>query len=95
MRPSEVILRVQDTGCGISAEQLPLVFDRFYRADSARTREAGGFGLGLAICQGIIRQHHGEITAASPLGKGTIITIRLPRVHAATTLVQQPELPIA
>lgn len=95
VRPSEVILRVQDTGCGISAEQLPLVFDRFYRADSARARESGGFGLGLAICQGIIRQHHGEITAASSPGQGTIMTICLPRVHTTKTLPRQTELPVA
>jgi heavy metal sensor kinase len=92
--PSEVLLRVQDTGCGISAEQLPLVFERFYRADSARARDSGGFGLGLAICQGIIHQHHGQITAASPAGQGTIITIRLPRVRAAM-LIREPEVPVA
>ena len=91
---SEVILRVQDTGSGISAEQLPLVFERFYRADSARARESGGFGLGLAICQGIIRQHHGQITAASPAGLGTIMTIRLPRVRAAS-IARQQEIPVA
>jgi two-component system OmpR family sensor kinase len=95
VRPSEVILSVQDTGCGIAAEQLPLIFERFYRADSARTRESGGFGLGLAICQGIIRQHHGQITADSPEGLGTILTIRLPRVRPATTQALQPELPVA
>jgi two-component system OmpR family sensor kinase len=94
LQPSEVLLRVQDTGTGIAPEQLPLVFERFYRADSARARESGGFGLGLAICQGIVQQHHGQITAASPAGLGTIMTIRLPRVRT-TTIVRQPELPVA
>ncbi len=94
VQSSEVILSVQDTGCGIAPTQLPFIFDRFYRADSARARESGGFGLGLAICQGIIHQHHGEITAASPPGLGTIMTIRLPRVQATAAPIREPVLPV-
>jgi two-component system, OmpR family, sensor kinase len=71
-------ITVSDTGCGIPREELPRVFQRFYRVDTARTRESGGFGLGLAICQNIIEQHRGTITAESEIGRGTTMRIRLP-----------------
>ncbi len=72
-------LSIADTGEGIAPEHLPHIFDRFYRADSARSRENGGTGLGLAITRAIILAHGGEITAQSAgEGQGTAFVIQLP-----------------
>jgi signal transduction histidine kinase len=70
-------LEVADTGVGIAPEHLPHVFDRFYRADKARTRASRGSGLGLAIVRGIAEQHGGEVTVRSDAGKGSIFTVWL------------------
>lgn len=69
---------VRDTGIGIAADDLPHVFERFYRADPARSRDSGGTGLGLPIARWIARQHGGDVIIASVLGRGTIAIIRLP-----------------
>ncbi|MBD1870883.1 two-component sensor histidine kinase [Leptolyngbya sp. FACHB-671] len=74
----QIVIRVQDTGVGISAEDLPQVFERFYRVDQVRSRHTGGFGLGLAIVQQIIHAHQGKITATSKIGEGTTFQIELP-----------------
>ena len=71
-------IRVQDSGEGIPAQHLERVFERFYRADRARSREMGGTGLGLAIVKHLARAHGGEVTVTSELGKGSIFTIELP-----------------
>jgi two-component system OmpR family sensor kinase len=71
-------IAVADTGSGIAPEHLPYLFDRFYRADSARARESGGTGLGLAIARAIAESHHGQISVASEVGKGTTFTVTLP-----------------
>ena len=77
-------IHVHDTGSGIAAEHLPYVFDRFYRTDSARSRDAGGTGLGLAIVRAIVEVHHGQVTAASPgVGQGSVITFNLPPTRKA------------
>jgi heavy metal sensor kinase len=76
--PGGVAVRVADTGEGIAAEHLPHIFERFYRADRARTRSAGGTGLGLAICGWVAEAHHGRLTVASDLGHGTAFTLWLP-----------------
>jgi two-component system, OmpR family, phosphate regulon sensor histidine kinase PhoR len=71
-------IMVQDSGEGIPAQHLERLFERFYRADRARSREMGGTGLGLAIVKHLARAHGGEVTVKSELGKGSIFTIELP-----------------
>jgi signal transduction histidine kinase len=72
-------ITVTDDGEGIPAEHLPHVFDRFYRADAARTREHGGAGIGLAIAKALVEAHKGHITANSRgPGTGATFTITLP-----------------
>jgi two-component system OmpR family sensor kinase/two-component system sensor histidine kinase BaeS len=81
----DVWLAVQDSGEGISLEDLPRVFDRFYRADPARSRATGGAGLGLAIVRAIVEAHGGRVSAASQgmPGQGSTFTLRLPRKTGA------------
>lgn len=71
-------ISVTDTGSGIAPEDLPYVFDRFYRADAARAKATGGSGLGLSIAKQIVEAHGGAITVQSSLGVGTTFTVRLP-----------------
>ncbi|MDE3198722.1 MAG: HAMP domain-containing protein [Acidobacteriota bacterium] len=73
-----VEVRVTDQGPGIAAEHIPHIFDRFYRADSGRSRDAGGFGLGLAIAAWAIEAHRGSISVSSEPGKGSTFRISLP-----------------
>src|ERR671932_444773 len=72
------LVSVQDTGIGIDREQLPFIFDRFWRADKARSRREGGTGLGLAIAQTIAHRHGGKITVTSQVGVGSCFQARLP-----------------
>jgi two-component system OmpR family sensor kinase len=71
-------IRVRDTGIGITEEHLPHIFDRFYRADRARSQDPGGVGLGLSIGHWIVTEHGGVITAESAPGRGTTFIVRLP-----------------
>ncbi|HVE78323.1 MAG TPA: HAMP domain-containing sensor histidine kinase [Gemmatimonadaceae bacterium] len=79
-RINEVTFTVRDTGIGIAAADLPHIFDRFWRADRARSRasERGGFGLGLSISQWIVQAHGGTITVSSRLGRGSTFVVTLP-----------------
>jgi signal transduction histidine kinase len=83
------VVRVSDTGPGIAQEDLPHLFERFYRVDPARSRDAQedsnsptGTGLGLSIVAWIVRAHHGEIKVSSELDSGTSFEVRLPRRQA-------------
>jgi signal transduction histidine kinase len=77
--PGGVRISVRDTGEGIMPEDLPHVFERFYRGDKSRSRASGGAGLGLAIAKGIVEAHGGHIDVESERGKGTVFSITLPR----------------
>ena len=74
----KAVIRVSDTGVGIPEEDLPHIFDRFYRVDKARSRETGGTGLGLSIVKQFVLLHGGNIEATSKVGEGTTFTIELP-----------------
>ena len=73
-----VELRVEDTGSGIPPADVAHIFERFYRADKARSREQGGTGLGLSIVKHIVHLHGGTVMAESKYGEGTAIILRLP-----------------
>ena len=73
-----IVLTVADSGAGIAPEHVPHVFDRFYKGDAARTRDANGSGLGLSIAKAIVERHHGSIEVTSVPGR-TAFTIVLPR----------------
>lgn len=75
---ARVVIEIADTGMGISAADLPYIFDRFYRADQSRSRRRGGAGLGLALTREIVRRHGGEITVESRLDNGTTFRVFLP-----------------
>jgi heavy metal sensor kinase len=72
-----ITVEVRDTGIGIPQEQLPRIFDRFYRVDPARAGENNGTGLGLSICQSVVRAIGGTITATSTEGRGSVFEVRL------------------
>ena len=77
-KEQEAYIRVIDTGQGIAEDMLEKIFERFVRTDKARSREAGGAGLGLSIARSIAKEHNGQITAASESGKGSVFCVRFP-----------------
>jgi len=77
-RGGKAVLQVVDSGIGIALEDQARIFERFYRADKARSRELGGAGLGLAIAHWIVLQHHGSIEVESEPGKGSAFVVELP-----------------
>lgn len=76
--PHKVRITVTDTGIGIPTEDLPRIFERFYRVDTARSRETGGTGLGLSIVRHAVELHGGSVTVTSTRGKGSTFTVLLP-----------------
>jgi heavy metal sensor kinase len=75
---NQAVIEIRDTGLGVSKEDLPRVFDRFWRADKVRSRDEGGTGLGLAIAKGITERHGGTLSVESELGRGSTFSVRLP-----------------
>ena len=71
-------MEVEDEGAGISAEHLPRLFERFYRAEKSRSRDEGGTGLGLSIVKHIVQVHNGTVDVQSEPGKGSIFRIKIP-----------------
>ncbi len=77
----ESVIEVADSGTGIPADDLPHVFDRFWRAEKSRSRRTGGSGLGLAIVRKLAEAHGGTADVRSTVGQGSVFTLRLPREH--------------
>jgi two-component system phosphate regulon sensor histidine kinase PhoR len=82
-RGKEIALSVSDNGIGINKEDLPRIFERFYRADKSRSADNGGTGLGLAIVKHIVQLHGGRVEAESEVGRGTTLHVLLPIQHSA------------
>lgn len=77
----QAVIRIQDTGIGIQPDELPFIFDRFYRTEAARRKSPDGTGLGLSIAKWIVDEHEGRIELKSKPGEGTVITTYIPLVH--------------
>ncbi|MNN45559.1 Alkaline phosphatase synthesis sensor protein PhoR [compost metagenome] len=76
------IVKISDTGLGIGEDELPYIFERFYRGEKSRNRKTGGAGIGLAIVKAIIEAHGGSIEVQSELNKGTEFIVRLPKENS-------------
>jgi signal transduction histidine kinase len=82
IKDGSVLFSVTDRGIGIAKSDLPHIFDRFYRADAARSRSnMGGYGLGLSIAKKIADMHNGSLRVESIIGKGTTFFVRFPKKH--------------
>jgi len=84
-KDDKAVITVRDSGIGIGDQDQTRIFERFYRADKARSRELGGAGLGLAIAQWIVDQHQGSIKVQSSPGRGSVFFVELPLQHPTDT----------
>ena len=84
----EICIEVADTGIGIPRDDLPRIFERFYRVDKARSRELGGTGLGLSIVKHLVGSIGGQIDVTSRLGSGSRFTVHVPRGPVAAPIAQ-------
>lgn len=80
-RDSRVIVRIQDHGIGIPADEIPLIFEPFYRVDKSRSKDTGGFGLGLSLCKSVMEAHQGEIKIESAHEMGTTVSLHFPDMN--------------
>ena len=78
VKEEHLFIEVEDTGIGIAKEDIPYVFERFYRTDESRARVTGGAGIGLSITLAIVEAHNGTVYVKSELGKGSKFIIELP-----------------
>jgi heavy metal sensor kinase len=95
LRDYTAVITVRDSGIGISQQDQNRIFERFYRADKARSRELGGAGIGLAIADWIAQQHHGSIAVQSSIGKGSSFSVTLPLQMKSGSTAMVPESSIA
>jgi signal transduction histidine kinase len=87
-----IVVRIKDKGVGIPADELPRLFEPFYRVDRSRSRETGGYGLGLSLCKRIMEAHGGSISITSREGEGTEVTLIFPTsLPDGTRGAAQPE----
>jgi signal transduction histidine kinase len=93
-RGNNATLRVSDDGIGIPDAALPFIFDRFYRADKARSRSTGGMGIGLSIVKAICNAHSGHISVTSREGKGTDVVVEFPIAQRYSTTAPQAYAPV-
>ena len=77
---SQVFVSISDNGAGIPEEDLPYIWERFYRGDKSRNRTLGGTGIGLSIVKRIVEAHHGQVQLTSDRGVGTVVSFVLPRL---------------
>jgi signal transduction histidine kinase len=98
-RDGRLQIRIEDSGAGIASEDLPHIFDWFYRSVGTRLSQRQGSGLGLAIVRNVIEAHGGTVTIASALGAGTVVTMELPGFvgdsHSSERVDARPQLPLA
>jgi len=82
-QPHQTVVRIADNGIGIPEEELSYIFEPFYRVDKSRSKDTGGYGLGLSLCKTIMEAHNGKIEIASQPGEGTIVSLIFPQPQAA------------
>ena len=77
--PHDTVVLIIDNGIGIEAEEISFIFEPFYRVDKSRSKDTGGYGLGLSLCKTIMDAHNGKIEVASEPGEGTTVSLFFPR----------------